>query len=214
MFVAAIGLGLVTLLRPQVLTALLASTQSILVSAGVGLLLLLVWLALRRMGAASGVRIAVLGAMVVPLLAWGLLPFFRTVRVDEDLPAAAPAPAATPGTPVDTASEAPAAEPVDVASGTFEGRDGHAASGTARLVSVDGGTVVRLEDFAVTNGPDLRVVVAGGEVAKEGHDLGALKGNEGNQNYEVPADVDLAGVTTVLIWCRAFDVLFGAAALQ
>ena len=44
-------------------------------------------------------------------------------------------------------------------------------------------------------------------------DLGALKGNVGSQNYAIPADVDLAQLTSVSIWCDRFDVSFGAAEL-
>jgi hypothetical protein len=33
-----------------------------------------------------------------------------------------------------------------------------------------------------------------------------LKGNLGNQNYPVGAEVDVTTPTTVLIWCRTFAV--------
>jgi hypothetical protein len=44
-------------------------------------------------------------------------------------------------------------------------------------------------------------------------ELGALKGNKGNQNYELPAGVDLSKYRSVVIWCRRFSVPFGAAPL-
>ena len=44
--------------------------------------------------------------------------------------------------------------------------------------------------------------------------LGELKGNVGNQNYPIPADVDVAGYGSVVIWCELFDVLFSPAALE
>ncbi|HQZ86482.1 MAG TPA: DM13 domain-containing protein, partial [Actinomycetota bacterium] len=44
--------------------------------------------------------------------------------------------------------------------------------------------------------------------------LGKLKGNQGNQNYEIPATVDLAKLSSVSLWCDRFDVSFGAAELQ
>jgi hypothetical protein len=44
-------------------------------------------------------------------------------------------------------------------------------------------------------------------------DLGRLKGNRGDQNYPVPADVDLGRYRSVTIWCDRFNVSFGAAAL-
>ena len=39
--------------------------------------------------------------------------------------------------------------------------------------------------------------------------LGRLKGNIGNQNYEIPIGIDLAKYNTVLVWCKAFSTLFG-----
>lgn len=51
------------------------------------------------------------------------------------------------------------------------------------------------------------------EVAQGAVNLGRLKGNLGDQNYEVPADVDLDGLSTVFIWCDRFSVVFGAAGL-
>ena len=44
--------------------------------------------------------------------------------------------------------------------------------------------------------------------------LGRLKGNIGNQNYEIPIGIDLAKYNTdntVLVWCKAFSTLFGSA---
>ena len=43
-------------------------------------------------------------------------------------------------------------------------------------------------------------------------DLGALKGNRGDQQYRIPDGVRLAG-HTVVIWCRAFSAPFGKATL-
>jgi hypothetical protein len=45
-------------------------------------------------------------------------------------------------------------------------------------------------------------------------DLGALKGNKGNQQYALPRDLDLERFTTVVIWCRAFSVNFARAPLR
>jgi hypothetical protein len=44
-------------------------------------------------------------------------------------------------------------------------------------------------------------------------DLGALKGNKGNQQYELPPQLDLERYSTVVIWCRAFSVNFARAPL-
>jgi hypothetical protein len=44
-------------------------------------------------------------------------------------------------------------------------------------------------------------------------DLGNLKGNVGDQNYEVPAGTDLSRYDTVVIWCVRFSANFGDAVL-
>ncbi len=44
--------------------------------------------------------------------------------------------------------------------------------------------------------------------------LGALKGNIGDQNYELPANVNLDKYQSVTIWCRRFGVNFGTAPLM
>ncbi len=102
------------------------------------------------------------------------------------------------------------------ASGTFVSL-AHDAEGTARVVRLAGGEhKLTLTGFSTAAGPDLRVrLVAGRPSDGEGpsNDLGALKGNIGDQQYDVPADVDLARYSTVVIWCRAFSVAFGQAAL-
>jgi len=45
-------------------------------------------------------------------------------------------------------------------------------------------------------------------------ELGKLKGNEGDQNYEIPAGTDLAKYRTVSVYCERFDANFGAAPLE
>jgi len=50
---------------------------------------------------------------------------------------------------------------------------------------------------------------------KEGfYSLGKLKGNLGDQNYSIPADVNLEEYKGVVIYCRAFSVLFSWASLE
>jgi hypothetical protein len=44
-------------------------------------------------------------------------------------------------------------------------------------------------------------------------ELGALKGNQGDQNYDVPESVDLGKYRAVTIWCRRFSVNFATAPL-
>jgi hypothetical protein len=71
-----------------------------------------------------------------------------------------------------------------------------------------------LENLKATNGPDLYVYLSADKDASDIVNLGRLKGNIGNQNYEIPAGTDLSKYNTVLIWCKAFSTLFGSAKLS
>ena len=100
--------------------------------------------------------------------------------------------------------------------GSFEGADAfHQVSGFARVIDRGDDTIVRFEEgFRTTNGPDLFVWLVRGENYEEGVlDLGMLKGNVGSQNYVVPPGTDLSQYDRVILWCRAFRVLFGTAVL-
>jgi hypothetical protein len=114
-----------------------------------------------------------------------------------------------------------AEDPAKLASGRFHS-NAHTTSGVATIYRLpDGGRVLRLTQFATSNGPDVRVyLVAAGDVQGEAAakqagfvDLGALKGNIGDQNYDLPADLDLTKYRAVSIWCRRFSANFGAAPL-
>jgi len=107
---------------------------------------------------------------------------------------------------------------VEAATGAFEAVR-HEARGTATVLESRGGRrVLTLTGFEVDNGPDLRVYLVAGPADSEGTvedfvDLGALKGNRGNQQYALPAGVDIRRHSTVVVWCRAFSVLFARAPL-
>jgi len=91
--------------------------------------------------------------------------------------------------------------------------------GTGEVTAIrlaGGGRVLTLTDFEVDNGPDLRLYLVAGPAQSEDQvddyvDLGALKGNRGDQQYELPPDLDLDRYSTAVIWCRAFSVLFARA---
>lgn len=103
-----------------------------------------------------------------------------------------------------------------LAQGAFEER-AHDTAGTARVIErADGTRVIAFTEFETDSGPDLRVylVPGDGEEVVDGFlDLGGLKGNVGNQQYELPPDVDPMGFGAVVVWCRAFSVNFGFATL-
>ena len=125
---------------------------------------------------------------------------------------------AEPMLPEDQASEV---EPVVVLQGQFRDADSfHKGTGRATIYQLpDGSHVLRLEEFSVTNGPDLRVLLAS-HPAPTGRaelgdylELGPLKGNMGNQNYEIPADTDLSQFRSIVIYCKPFHVVFSTAML-
>jgi len=101
--------------------------------------------------------------------------------------------------------------------GTFVGvNDGiHNSEGQAKVIQLSNGSnFLRLEDFRSTNGPDLYVYLSTDKSASDFVNLGRLKGNAGDQNYEISDETDLSKYDTVLIWCQAFSVLFGSAELE
>jgi len=100
--------------------------------------------------------------------------------------------------------------------GNFVGSgDGfHKAEGVVKVITLaDGKTFLRLENLKATNGPDLYVYLSTGKDVSDIVNLGRLKGNIGNQNYEIPPGTNLSKYDTVLIWCKAFSTLFGSAKL-
>ena len=113
-------------------------------------------------------------------------------------------------------------QPVVLQRGQFVDIDNlHKGSGTATVLQLsDGSRILRFEDFAVTNGPDLHVLLAsaGAPTSRddlgEYVDLGALKGNKGNQNYEIPASVSLEAYQSIVIYCKPFHVVFSTATLS
>ncbi|MEL7451661.1 MAG: DM13 domain-containing protein [Pseudomonadota bacterium] len=113
--------------------------------------------------------------------------------------------------------------PVVIKSGSFRDADAvHKGSGRAKIYQLaDDRQLLRLEDFNVTNGPALVVYLArhpnptrAADVKLGFYSLGELKGNIGNQNYVIPADVDASEYGSVVIWCELFDVLFSPAVLN
>lgn len=114
-------------------------------------------------------------------------------------------------------------EPTVLLMGSFIDIDPiHGAEGSATIYELpDGNRVLRFEGFRSKNGPDLHVYLSteaptstfAGLGADEIH-LGALKGNVGNQNYDVPAEVDLSQYRSVVIYCVPFRVVFSTAAFS
>jgi hypothetical protein len=135
--------------------------------------------------------------------------------VDEQVATVAPQP---PAMMAVAGEPARPAEPrnVRLRSGRFQ-PGAHAATGVATAIRLArGGRVLTLTDFEVDNGPDLRLYLVAGDARSEGEvqdyvDLGALKGNRGDQQYRLPPGLDLDRYSTAVVWCRAFSVLFARA---
>ncbi len=163
-----------------------------------------------------GKRKIIIGAGVVVLaIAWyAFRPelLFVNTMVNEALPDVAPA---AMGMSHDM-------EPAILGKGEFRGL-AHETKGVATIHQLaEGKRILRLTNFETSNGPDVHVYLVASEVAKDNAtvkeagfvDLGSLKGNKGDQNYDVPAGADLAKYKSVSIWCARFGVNFGAASLQ
>ena len=180
--------------------------------------------------------------VLVPILALGAgllgvgLVLFEpwTLLVDNRVEEAAPV---APGRPSAPATDVPKATgsvrakatpaapgPAVLLKGRFVAHE-HATSGRVEVLELeDGSRVLRIKGLDTSNGPDLRVWLSDAPVRKgragwfvfddgRHRDLGALKGNLGNQNYAVPPGTDLESLRSLSIWCARFRVSFGAAAL-
>lgn len=106
---------------------------------------------------------------------------------------------------------------IELAAGTFTSGE-HTTTGRAAIVRLaNGRRVLTLTGFVTSAGPDLRVRLVPGDTrngAAPGNvDLGALKGNRGDQQYALPAAARARG-SSVVIWCRAFSAEFGTARLR
>ena len=187
---------------------------------------------------------AIVAAPVLAVAWWLLSPLFINTTVDEDFPLSANATMPPEMTRAEAesvmvgmakiemppmiepmpAEMASAETPEAVASGQFRDADRfHRGSGSATIYRLpDGGGVLRLENFSVTNGPDLRVILAPSanpdgraNVLADGHaHLGKLKGNRGDQNYDLPPDADLDSFGSAVIYCMPFNVVFSVATFQ
>ena len=95
----------------------------------------------------------------------------------------------------------------------------HTGSGDVLLViGPDGDVILRFQDYAVRNGPDLHVYLTpdpGGDVHVDGAiSLGPVKATQGSVNYEVPSDVDPDSFRAAVIYCVPFRVVFATALLE
>jgi hypothetical protein len=115
-------------------------------------------------------------------------------------------------------------EPRPLYTGRLEGK-AHPTSGRATIYEAsDGSRYLRLSDFMTSNGPDVHVVLARGDDSDLGREivkgdldhveLGRLKGNQGDQNYTLPASVDLEKYNAAVIFCERYHAIFGLARME
>ena len=96
-------------------------------------------------------------------------------------------------------------------------------SGTVSVIEKkDGKRILKLTNFKTSSGPDLYVYFFKTKEAKDGKSLkdvesislGTLKSISGDQEYEVPSNINLDDFQAVSIWCEEFTVNFAAASLS
>ena len=145
---------------------------------------------------------------------------FTSSTLTEDVPGVSQPTSQSAG----PSAEASALAPRELVAGQLISHE-HASSGTVKILELpDGRRILRLEGLDTSDGPDLRVWLsdapvipgpAGWHVFDDGAylDLGALKANKGDQNYEIPPAANLADYSSVSIWCARFAVSFAAAEL-
>ena len=115
-------------------------------------------------------------------------------------------------------------DPQPLYTGRLEGK-AHQTSGRATIYRTsDGGQTLRLTDFTTSNGPDVHVVLMQADDANltkeivtdqlDRVELGQLKGNQGDQNYDLPASIDLQKYNAAVIYCERFHAIFGVARLE
>ena len=157
-------------------------------------------------------KIAILVVIILALVGWYLFRperIFIDSKVNESLPEVSD-------------SETAAAGPKTLSKGIFHGV-AHDAEGNAEIIELtDGNRILRFTDFAVSNGPDVVVYLSSVDDANDNDTiknsdfilLGTLKGNIGDQNYEIPGELDLSKYNSAVIWCRRFGVNFAVAPLK
>ncbi|MEM7341298.1 MAG: DM13 domain-containing protein [Actinomycetota bacterium] len=239
--VVAVGAIVLVAIEPNVLEAPFENVNTLAFTFGGTLVAVIAFVAMLWFRIPPALRIVVLGVPFAIVNWWLISPYFIDEVVDEEFTSSISAQASTStttaqaeaadeeATPTTAAStDTSAAEttttepagPVLLGAGQFVGLAGHEGTGDAGIfLEPDGTYVLRFENFDIENGPDLDVYLVPGADQVSLPDgsiaLGDLKGNIGDQNYELPAGTDLApGPYTALVWCEAFSVEFVGATVE
>ncbi len=155
--------------------------------------------------------------LYLALAVFGVQTLFYDREVNEEFAATAPS-----GREQEPSENTNFGDPVRVASGEFHAV-AHPGTGDAIVYRLDDGShVLRLENLDIFNGPDLYVYAVAARDANDSPtvteagflNLGRLKGNQGNQTYELPSAFDPEKHRSISIWCRRFSVNFATAPLR
>lgn len=144
--------------------------------------------------------IAVLAIVLIGVGYYFISPFFIDIKIDEAVPVSNP-----------EATTTPIVSEIEMTEAEVIGTSGHPASGTVRVVADGVDSYLRYENFKTINGPDLFVYLANDLDAKDFVNLGELKATEGNVNYKIPDTINVSDYKYVMVWCKAFGVLFNYA---
>ncbi|HLC97174.1 MAG TPA: DM13 domain-containing protein [Candidatus Nanoarchaeia archaeon] len=141
------------------------------------------------------IAIVVAALVAVPLLWYLVSPAFTVIEMNEEFP------------------QISKGNMTVIAQGEFMPGD-HDVAGRAILLESAGKRILRFEDFETINGPDLFIYLSKDESNKDFINLGEIKATKGDVNYDVDSSIDISQYNHVLVWCRAFKVLFSYAELK
>ncbi|MCH8813567.1 MAG: DM13 domain-containing protein [Chloroflexi bacterium] len=147
--------------------------------------------------------------------------FARTFLDETDPLATAPLPddgQAARDDLVDPGDDGGSASGSVLATGEFMDTTLYSGSGTAKVIqAADGSLVLRFEDFSVSGGPDLFVIMTtdpDGGSSDDGLEIDRLRATDGNINYDIPPGTDVSQYESVIIFCKRLGITFSVATLE
>lgn len=95
--------------------------------------------------------------------------------------------------------------------GTFNPTEGISGSGMVNIYQLGNAYTLKLENYTISAGPDLKVYLSKTDSPTEFVNLGNVNPN---LTYSIPQQVNLTDYPYVLIHCQQYNHLFAIAALQ
>jgi hypothetical protein len=130
----------------------------------------------------------------------------------DDAPAPIIGTSARPANPADPTQTFDPTGQTLLARGTFVSNV-HTTSGGVRLYEKDGKRTLVFQDFKTDAGPDLRIYLSETTSVRNFIEIARLDAS-GNFFVPLPGPANPSQQRFVLIWCKAFSVLFGNAELK